>query len=180
MPGIRKKDVKSWKPFGIEIRSARKADEEVNNNNEGAMRAEMRRVDDGVYGGANGHARTHPSFQRSQTEPRLKLDWDKVDSRYTKIGKNGYRTKDVVEHLRHLSVNGIEISSESMKNGGGNSDVCDVHTYAGRRDVSDPSSVLEKQIVSSRGTVRGFKNRVRAGIATFIQQQEGNNQVNTK
>lgn len=41
-------------------------------------------------------------------------------------------------------------------------------TFAGRRDVRDPGHLQEKQIVSVRGTVRGFKNRVRAGINTFV------------
>ncbi|CAL1538218.1 unnamed protein product [Lymnaea stagnalis] len=44
--------------------------------------------------------------------------------------------------------------------------------FAGRRDVRDPTSVKEKQIVSAKGTVRGFKNRVRAGIATFWAQTQ--------
>ncbi|KAK6172303.1 hypothetical protein SNE40_015991 [Patella caerulea] len=42
-------------------------------------------------------------------------------------------------------------------------------TFAGRRDVKSPNTLEERQIVSARGTVRGFKNRVRAGIATFIE-----------
>jgi hypothetical protein len=41
-------------------------------------------------------------------------------------------------------------------------------TFAGRRDVRDLRQLHERQIVSVRGTVRGFKNRVRAGISTFI------------
>ena len=44
--------------------------------------------------------------------------------------------------------------------------------FAGRRDVKQPSSVQESQIVSEKGTVRGFKNRVRAGIATFWAQPQ--------
>ena len=44
--------------------------------------------------------------------------------------------------------------------------------FAGRRDVTQPSSVQESQIVSEKGTVRGFKNRVRAGIATFWAQPQ--------
>ena len=43
-------------------------------------------------------------------------------------------------------------------------------TFAGRRDVRNLGSMTEKQIVSAKGTVRGFKNRVRAGIATFWAQ----------
>lgn len=42
-------------------------------------------------------------------------------------------------------------------------------TFAGCRDMKDPRSLHEKQIVSAKGTVRGFKNRVRAGIVTFIE-----------
>ncbi|CAG5118213.1 unnamed protein product, partial [Candidula unifasciata] len=44
--------------------------------------------------------------------------------------------------------------------------------FAGLRDIRNPSSFHEKQIVSVKGTVRGFKNRVRAGIATFWAQSE--------
>ncbi|XP_071086798.1 glutaredoxin domain-containing cysteine-rich protein CG31559-like isoform X2 [Haliotis cracherodii] len=40
--------------------------------------------------------------------------------------------------------------------------------FAGRRNVRDPSTLQERQIVSPRGTVRGYRNRVRAGIATFL------------
>lgn len=45
--------------------------------------------------------------------------------------------------------------------------------FAGRRDVLDPTSIDEHMIVSNKGTIRGFKNRVRAGIATFLEQQDG-------
>ena len=40
------------------------------------------------------------------------------------------------------------------------------------RDVRDPDSLRERPIVSRRGTVRGVKNRVRAGIACFIEQED--------
>lgn len=46
------------------------------------------------------------------------------------------------------------------------------HGFVGRRDVRDPKSAFERQIVSSKGTVRGFKNRVKAGIATFWAHSE--------
>ena len=47
----------------------------------------------------------------------------------------------------------------------------DITTFAGRRDVRDHlRSKKDRQIVSTKGTVRGFKNRVRAGIATFIDK----------
>lgn len=44
--------------------------------------------------------------------------------------------------------------------------------FIGSRDVRDPSTLAEMKIVSSKGTVRGFKNRVRAGIMSFLDQQE--------
>lgn len=45
-------------------------------------------------------------------------------------------------------------------------------TFAGRRDVTDPQTLRETRIISEKGTVRGYKNRVRAGIVTFLQGQE--------
>ncbi|XP_076468559.1 uncharacterized protein LOC143299237 [Babylonia areolata] len=41
-------------------------------------------------------------------------------------------------------------------------------SFAGRRDLTDARTLEEKKIVSTKGTVRGFRNRVRAGIATFL------------
>lgn len=45
--------------------------------------------------------------------------------------------------------------------------------FAGKRDVMNPQGLHEMKIVSSKGTVRGFKNRVKAGIATFLEHQHG-------
>lgn len=39
--------------------------------------------------------------------------------------------------------------------------------YVGRRDLSVPGKIQEKNILSKFGTVRGVRNRVRAGIANF-------------
>ena len=41
------------------------------------------------------------------------------------------------------------------------------HSYIGIRDLSDLDKIEEKDIVSHRGTIRGIKNRVRAGLANF-------------
>ncbi|XP_064636900.1 glutaredoxin domain-containing cysteine-rich protein CG31559-like [Lineus longissimus] len=46
------------------------------------------------------------------------------------------------------------------------------NTFAGRKDYLNPRSLDEIEIRSPRGTVRGFKNRVRAGIATFVTSIE--------
>ena len=44
--------------------------------------------------------------------------------------------------------------------------------FLGSRDVRDPATLKEMKIISSKGTVRGFKNRVRAGIMSFLDQHE--------
>ena len=43
-------------------------------------------------------------------------------------------------------------------------------SYVGKRDLGSPGQIREKNIVSRTGTIRGVKNRVRAGIANY----EGN------
>lgn len=40
-------------------------------------------------------------------------------------------------------------------------------SYAGLRDLTDLEKISELDIVGPRGTLRGIKNRVRAGLATF-------------
>ncbi|XP_055842983.1 glutaredoxin domain-containing cysteine-rich protein CG12206-like [Episyrphus balteatus] len=45
--------------------------------------------------------------------------------------------------------------------------------FAGYKDIRSPSSATST-IRSSKGTVRGVKNRVRNGIATFLQLQQSN------
>jgi hypothetical protein len=47
-------------------------------------------------------------------------------------------------------------------------------TFAGRRNVLEPASLQEKEILSRKGSVRGFKNRVRAGITTFLRDTPDN------
>ena len=40
-------------------------------------------------------------------------------------------------------------------------------SYVGMRNLSDMQLIDEQDIVSARGTIRGKKNRVRAGLANF-------------
>lgn len=51
-------------------------------------------------------------------------------------------------------------------------DTCNVgngdSTFVGLRDIRDTRNLEEQQIVSAKGTVRGFRNRVRAGITTYV------------
>ncbi len=45
--------------------------------------------------------------------------------------------------------------------------------FAGRRDLLHPVVLNETKIVSAKGTVRGYRNRVKAGIATFLENRQG-------
>lgn len=49
----------------------------------------------------------------------------------------------------------------------------DDDTFAGYKDIENGTSTIR----SSKGTVRGVKNRVRNGIATFLQMQQSNVKV---
>ena len=40
-------------------------------------------------------------------------------------------------------------------------------SYVGIRDLTDLDKIKETDIISYRGTIRGIKNRVRAGLANF-------------
>lgn len=98
--------------------------------------------------------------QRTRTE---ELNWDKLDKRLTKLVP-----KTCVVHslsrreLPGISERNVDENQNTHKEG-----VC---TFAGRRDVSSPDTLQERSIVSRRGSVRGYQNRVRAGIATFLDQ----------
>ncbi|ELU13611.1 hypothetical protein CAPTEDRAFT_204052 [Capitella teleta] len=41
------------------------------------------------------------------------------------------------------------------------------------------SSIPETRIVSSKGTVRGFRNRVKVGIATFLENDQSRSKVSS-
>ena len=40
-------------------------------------------------------------------------------------------------------------------------------SYVGLRNLADLEKIKEEDIVSRKGTIRGIKNRVRAGLANF-------------
>ncbi|CAH1777555.1 unnamed protein product [Owenia fusiformis] len=83
----------------------------------------------------------------------------------TKISDTESITSDYEEYEEHFYV-----SEESFRNAKEN--LGESKWFVGRRDVSDVKTLDESRIVSSKGTVRGFKNRVRAGIATFLTTPE--------
>ncbi|XP_013417328.1 glutaredoxin domain-containing cysteine-rich protein CG31559-like isoform X2 [Lingula anatina] len=84
--------------------------------------------------------------------------------------ENGEDSRPHVKNIfnEHFYVNGF--ADESVEDGkNGKSSI-----FAGRRDMLNTSALEEHIIVSGKGTVRGFKNRVRAGIVTFLEQQDKN------
>lgn len=176
MPGVRSGGLLKKKPI-----FASEADFQDKNNNTDGMKTEVRSEYEARL--HNGHAQPESRVpRRVDSEPAM--NWGNLEKKYNKIGRNGYSRKELAEHLRHLSVDSNFESTNVSGGGGGTSEaqanVVRSNTYAGRRDVSDPSTLQEKQIVSSRGTVRGFRNRVRAGIATFLQHQAGETLRNYK
>lgn len=173
MPGVRPNSLLNKIP----IFSSESGSQDKNNNTEG-MKTEVRPENEVKL--RNGHARAADGVpRRCESEPAM--NWGDYEKKYNKIGKNGYSRKELAQQLQYMSVNDFNSENTGAEsNGQCEASVVRTDTYAGRRDVSDPSSVQEKQIVSSRGTVRGFKNRVRAGIATFLQQQTGETLRNYK
>lgn len=172
MPGVRSGGLLKKKPI-----FASEADFQDKNNNTDGMKTEVRSEYEARI--HNGHAQPESGVpRRVESEPAM--NWGNLEKKYNKIGRNGYNRKELAEHLRHLSVDSNSESTNLSGNSGGGGGTCEPqtnvvrsNTYAGRRDVSDPTTLQEKQIVSSRGTVRGFRNRVRAGIATFLHHQAG-------
>ncbi|KAH8295217.1 hypothetical protein KR018_008793 [Drosophila ironensis] len=65
--------------------------------------------------------------------------------------------------------------------GCGSAELAEQHDlFAGYRDVRCGTSSTQSTIRSAKGTVRGVKNRVRNGIATFLQLQQQPNAKNFK
>ena len=92
-----------------------------------------------------------------------------MERNYCKLGDDKIKRTDKKDKNRRIkvaSLNGLNLDERIEQ------DTDSV--FAGRRDVSDPNSIREKQIVSARGSVRGFKNRVRAGLATFLEENREN------
>ena len=73
----------------------------------------------------------------------------------------------------HESPSPTDSQCTSLHSGAGSGDEEEEHPFfAGMRDVRHPETMKELKIISSKGTIRGVKNRVRAGIATFLNQGE--------
>lgn len=105
-------------------------------------------------------------FKRSASEQTF-THLQHMERNYSKLGSGGSspRIKEPSKPLGTIkvaSLNSINLEDSHEKNNDAQ--------FVGRRDVSNPGTLKEKRIVSKRGSIRGFKNRVRAGIATFIDQ----------
>jgi len=106
-------------------------------------------------------------FKRSASEASF-ASYQQVEKTYSKLGDSTpRRVKDpskspLREPIRVASMSALNVAEHDDANG--------ETPFVGRRDVSNPGSVKEKRITSSRGSIRGYKNRVRAGIATFLDQ----------
>jgi hypothetical protein len=132
------------------------------------MRDANEPVHDDSRVGITSEARANPGpgvFKRSASErtfchlQQMEKNYSKLGDRFTKIkensGNNGM--------IKVASLSSIDFSENGERD-------LDMNHFVGRRDVSNPTTINEKRIMSSRGSVRGFKNRVRAGIATFLDQ----------
>ncbi|XP_039435759.1 glutaredoxin domain-containing cysteine-rich protein CG31559-like [Culex pipiens pallens] len=74
-------------------------------------------------------------------------------------------------NLQERNVGGAAVNGfGSPSCGGASSVVDDDESFAGFRDLTSGTSTIR----SNKGTVRGVKNRVRNGIATFLQMQQAN------
>lgn len=118
----------------------------------------------------NGYQRVH--YVKMNPRPTTsELDWKTLDKKLTKLGPTEcvvHSLSDRPDQTRTFKEYNVDENQNTSKEEG---------TFAGRRDVSSPSSLQERPIVSRRGSVRGLKNRVKAGIATFLNP-EGDKQRN--
>ena len=60
------------------------------------------------------------------------------------------------------------VTRESQEN---LSEVSRKESYAGMRDLSDLEKIQERDIMAPDGSIRGIKNRVRAGLANFENRE---------
>ncbi|KAH3692278.1 glutaredoxin domain-containing cysteine-rich protein CG31559-like [Dreissena polymorpha] len=112
-------------------------------------------------------------FKRSASEASIQTTMQQMERNYSKLGATGKSPSSVRVKVASASASRGKLLVASLNNLDHcleNGNAADDTEFAGRRDVSNPGTIREKQIVSSRGSIRGVKNRVRAGIATFLEQ----------
>ncbi|XP_064609007.1 glutaredoxin domain-containing cysteine-rich protein CG31559-like [Liolophura sinensis] len=136
----------------------------VNRRNQHERRARSTELTDGKNGLCH-------SLQNARS---ISMNFDIENRKYSKLRENGgyhpqngdlseiYSGNPLDVSLDNFHINELNTSERRLNE----SD----NYFAGRRDVLRPDSLVESKIVSQKGTCRGFKNRVRAGINTFLEQ----------
>ncbi|KAL5012302.1 hypothetical protein ScPMuIL_010853, partial [Solemya velum] len=114
------------------------------------------------------------------SELALPSNWTDIEKRCSKIGHNGYKQKEVSINVKNVPLthkNGVTLHRGISAPCGSVANLSSSNSDVFHKDklnlVSNVKPIQAKQIVSSKGTVRGFRNRVRAGIVTFLEQQNG-------
>ncbi|XP_050672892.1 glutaredoxin domain-containing cysteine-rich protein CG31559-like [Leptidea sinapis] len=106
-----------------------------------------------------------PLISESTYEERKKLD--KMKEEQICYSSHYFDTDKFYDfHLNEKQFDEVSVKSVSVKS---ESDVPEVEYFAGVKDFK--SEEAPSTIRSSKGTIRGVKNRVRNGIATFLQMQ---------
>lgn len=127
-----------------------------------------------------GNNRPGLRYNRCMSELALPSNWVDIEKRCSKIGHNGYRQKEVnitVKNLPLTHKNGVNLH-RGVSAPSGEPSNSDMFYTDNLNLVTNVRPLQAKQIVSSKGTVRGFRNRVRAGIVTFLEQQNGHVSMN--
>ncbi|XP_017000134.2 glutaredoxin domain-containing cysteine-rich protein CG12206 [Drosophila takahashii] len=100
----------------------------------------------------------------------------KIDGRPLQYEADGYYTFHVHEHENFRSFGASSsASSAEYETSPGFSEEPQDEDFAGYRDVRTEGKLSANSTIrSAKGTVRGVKNRVRNGVATFLQLQQPN------
>lgn len=118
----------------------------------------------------------------------------KIDGRPLQYEADQYYNFHVNEHANYPSFGEIDSCAEYATHGlllhsgdgaGGaqpsaDADAAEEDAFVGYRDVRRNPTKQVSTIRSSKGTVRGVKNRVRNGVATFLQLQQPNVKVSQR
>lgn len=137
----------------------------------------------------------NPSEERQLTLTAAATAKDrKIDARPLKYEADQFYNFHVNEHANYPSFGEIDSCAEyathgllhhSGDGGGGaqssaDPDAEEADAFVGYRDVRRNATKQVSTIRSSKGTVRGVKNRVRNGVATFLQLQQPNVKVSQR
>lgn len=132
-----------------------------------------------LHPNANGKSEFDALFGKAKKVNQISFSRNGLKSKYSQLPSE---TRKIYENDKYISFH-LNECVKSNGNVSGFKDVkqseaaADDDTFAGYKDVcvtNAPSTIR-----SSKGTIRGVKNRVRNGIATFLQMQQTNVKVCT-